>query len=216
MMNLRKRHGVPGLNTTSTADISFMLLIFFLVTTSMDVDKGLLRQLPMPEPQHQKQQSTVDKSTLMALHVTGDGKLLLNEHPIAVKRLKGEVISFVHRLGTRHLISIESDRDARYDLYFQMQNQLMMAYSELRDEFAKRQYGKSFSSLTKAQKDEVRKHCPQRLTESYADAQNFSNKSVSADAEEKQGDAANQYFDAGKQKPSEATSSASAQKGGDL
>ena len=204
MMNLRKRHGVPGLNTTSTADISFMLLIFFLVTTSMDVDKGLLRQLPMPEPQHQKQQSTVDKSTLMAIHVTGDGQLLLNEHHIAVN------------LGTRHLISIESDRDARYDLYFQMQNQLMMAYSELRDEFAKRQYGKSFSSLTKAQKDEVRKHCPQRLTESYADAQNFSNKSVSADAEEKQGDAANQYFDAGKQKPSEATSSASAQKGGDL
>lgn len=216
MMNLRKRHGVPGLNTTSTADISFMLLIFFLVTTSMDVDKGLLRQLPMPEPQHQKQKSTVDKSTLMALHVTGEGQLLLNDHPIAVSRLKGEVIGFVHRLGTRHLISIESDRDARYDLYFQMQNQLMMAYSELRDEFAQRQYGKSFASLTKSQKDVVRKQCPQRITESYADAQNFSNKSVSADAEEKQGDAANQYIDAGKQKPSEATSSASAQKGGDL
>ena len=190
MMNLRKRHGVPGLNTTSTADISFMLLIFFLVTTSMDVDKGLLRQLPMPEPQHQKQQSTVDKSTLMALHVTGDGQLLLNEHPIAVNRLKGEVISWVHRLGARHLISIESDRNARYGLYFQMQNQLMMAYSQLRDEYAQQHYGKTFALLTKAQKDEVRKRCPQRITESYADAQTFSNKSVSADAEEQQGDAA--------------------------
>ena len=188
MMNLRKRHGVPGLNTTSTADISFMLLIFFLVTTSMDVDKGLLRQLPMPEPQHKQQQSMVDKSTLMALHVTSDDKLLLNDRPIAVGSLKGEVISWVHRLGARHLISIESDRDARYDLYFQMQNQLMMAYSQLRDEYAQQHYGKAFSALSKAQKDEVRKRCPQRITESYADAKNFSNKSVSADAEEQQGD----------------------------
>ena len=63
MKSLRKLHGVPGLNTTSTADISFMLLIFFLVTTSMDVDKGLLRQLPAPEPKHQEA-SVVDKSTL--------------------------------------------------------------------------------------------------------------------------------------------------------
>ena len=56
MLIRRKQHETPGLNTTSTADISFMLLIFFLVTTSMDVDKGLLRQLPSPEPQKKEQQ----------------------------------------------------------------------------------------------------------------------------------------------------------------
>ena len=71
MLIRRKQHETPGLNTTSTADISFMLLIFFLVTTSMDVDKGLLRQLPLPEPQKkEQQQSVVDKANLMALRLT--------------------------------------------------------------------------------------------------------------------------------------------------
>ena len=65
----RKNHNVPGLNTTSTADISFMLLIFFLVTTSMDVDKGLSRQLPPPEPPKKEQmESQVQKDKLMELH----------------------------------------------------------------------------------------------------------------------------------------------------
>ena len=51
----RRRKKVPGLNTTSTADISFMLLIFFLVTSSMDTDKGLPRQLPPPQQEQQKE-----------------------------------------------------------------------------------------------------------------------------------------------------------------
>lgn len=186
MKSLRKLHGVPGLNTTSTADISFMLLIFFLVTTSMDVDKGLLRQLPAPEPKHQEA-SVVDKSTLLALYVTADNQLLVNEQPLPVGRLQSEVINFVHRLGARHLISIESDRDASYDLYFQVQNQLMMAYSALRDEYARKHYGKVFSRLPKNEKELVRSACPQRITESYANAHRFEDKSVSADAEEKKG-----------------------------
>ena len=185
MKNFR-RNGVPQLNTTSTADISFMLLIFFLVTTSMDVDKGLLRQLPSPEPQHQQQTSMVDKSTLMSLHVTGDGKLLMNGAEISPSKLQQEVLNFVHRLGAKHLIAIESDRDACYDLYFQMQNQLMLAYGTWRDEYAKQHYGKRFATLSKAEKDKVRKACPQRITESYANAQRMENKSVSEDAEEKQ------------------------------
>ena len=75
MLIRRKQHETPGLNTTSTADISFMLLIFFLVTTSMDVDKGLLRQLPSPEPQKkEQQQSVVDKANLMALRLTAGGR----------------------------------------------------------------------------------------------------------------------------------------------
>lgn len=64
----RNKRQVPGVNTASTADISFMLLIFFLVTTSMDVDKGLFRLLPSPEPQKQlKTETIVDKKTLLSL-----------------------------------------------------------------------------------------------------------------------------------------------------
>lgn len=183
----RNKRQVPGVNTASTADISFMLLIFFLVTTSMDVDKGLFRLLPSPEPQKQlKTETIVDKKTLMALHVTADHRLLLNDKPIEVSRLKGEIIQFVNRLGNRHLISIESDREADYDLYFRMQNQIMMAYNEIRNQYSMKHFGKAFDALSSSQKESVRKNCQQRVTESYANASVGSDKRVDAMTEEQE------------------------------
>lgn len=188
MLIRRKSHETPGLNTTSTADISFMLLIFFLVTTSMDVDKGLLRQLPSPEPQKKEQQSVVDKANLMALRLTAGDTLLVNGKPMQVSQLKEETIRFVHRLGKKHLISIESDRDADYNLYFQMQNQLMEAYSQLRNETAQKKYHRDYALLNNDQKEQVRNICPQRITESYANAMTQTDQRVDANAEEKQGE----------------------------
>ena len=189
MLIRRKQHETSGLNTTSTADISFMLLIFFLVTTSMDVDKGLLRQLPSPEPQKkEQQQSVVDKANLMALRLTAGDTLLVNGKPMQVSRLKEETIRFVHRLGKKHLISIESDRDADYNLYFQMQNQLMEAYSQLRNETAQKKYHRDYALLNNDQKEQVRNICPQRITESYANAMTHADQRVDANAEEKQGE----------------------------
>lgn len=189
MLIRRKQRETPGLNTTSTADISFMLLIFFLVTTSMDVDKGLLRQLPSPEPQKKEQQQTVvDKANLMALRLTAGDTLLVNDKPMKVSQLKEETIRFVHRLGKKHLISIESDRDADYNLYFQMQNQLMEAYSQLRNETAQKKYHRNYALLNNDQKEQVRNICPQRITESYANAMTQTDQRVDANAEEKQGE----------------------------
>lgn len=189
MLIRRKQHKTPGLNTTSTADISFMLLIFFLVTTSMDVDKGLLRQLPSPEPQKkEQQQSVVDKANLMELRLTAGDTLLVNGKPMLVSQLKEETIRFVHRLGKKHLISIESDRDADYNLYFQMQNQLMEAYSQLRNETAQKKYHRDYALLNNDQKEQVRNICPQRITESYANAMTHADQRVDANAEEKQGE----------------------------
>ena len=189
MLIRRKQRETPGLNTTSTADISFMLLIFFLVTTSMDVDKGLLRQLPSPEPQKKEQQQTVvDKANLMALRLTAGDTLLVNDKPMKVSLLKEETIRFVHRLGKKHLISIESDRDADYNLYFQMQNQLMEAYSQLRNETAQKKYHRDYALLNNDQKEQVRNLCPQRITESYANAMTQTDQRIDANAEEKQGE----------------------------
>ena len=189
MLIRRKQHETLGLNTTSTADISFMLLIFFLVTTSMDVDKGLLRQLPSPEPQKKEQQQTmVDKANLMTLRLTAGDTLLVNDKPMKVSQLKEETIRFVHRLGKKHLISIESDRDADYNLYFQMQNQLMEAYSQLRNETAQKKYHRDYALLNNDQKEQVRNICPQRITESYANAMTHADQRVDANAEEKQGE----------------------------
>lgn len=186
MLIRRKQRETPGLNTTSTADISFMLLIFFLVTTSMDVDKGLLRQLPSPEPQKKEQQTVVDKASLMELRLTAGDTLLVNGKPMKVSQLKEETIRFVHRLGKKHLISIESDRDADYNLYFQMQNQLMEAYSQLRNETAQKKYHRDYALLNNDQKEQVRNICPQRITESYANAMTHADQRVDANAEEKQ------------------------------
>lgn len=188
MLIRRKQRETPGLNTTSTADISFMLLIFFLVTTSMDVDKGLLRQLPSPEPQKKEQQTVVDKANLMELRLTAGDTLLVNGKPMQVSQLKEETIRFVHRLGKKHLISIESDRDADYNLYFQMQNQLMEAYSQLRNETAQKIYHRNYALLNNDQKEQVRNICPQRITESYANAMTQTDQRVDANAEEKQGE----------------------------
>lgn len=188
MLIRRKQRETPGLNTTSTADISFMLLIFFLVTTSMDVDKGLLRQLPSPEPQKKEQQTVVDKANLMALRLTAGDTLLVNDKPMKVSQLKEETIRFVHRLGKKHLISIESERDADYNLYFQMQNQLMEAYSQLRNETAQKKYHRDYALLNNDQKEQVRNICPQRITESYANAMTHADQRVDANAEEKQGE----------------------------
>ena len=188
MLIRRKQRETPGLNTTSTADISFMLLIFFLVTTSMDVDKGLLRQLPSPDPQKKEQQTVVDKANLMELCLTAGDTLLVNGKPMQVSLLKEETIRFVHRLGKKHLISIESDRDADYNLYFQMQNQLMEAYSQLRNETAQKKYHRDYALLNNDQKEQVRNICPQRITESYANAMTHADQRVDANAEEKQGE----------------------------
>ena len=191
MLIRSKQHETPGLNTTSTADISFMLLIFFLVTTSMDVDKGLLRQLPSPEPQNkERQESVVDKENLLAIRLTAGDSLLVNDRPMKVRQLKEEVIRLVHRLGKKHLISVESDRDADYNLYFQMQNELMEAYSQLRNETSQMKYHMNYAQLGNDQKEEVRKLCPQRITESYANATTYSDKRIDANAEEKKGDEA--------------------------
>lgn len=168
MIIQRRKHRVPGLNTTSTADISFMLLIFFLVTTNMDVDKGLSRQLP-PANKEENQQSFAEKGTTMALKITQDNKLIVNDKQQPIKGLRNQVISFVERVGKRHLITVEADPQSDYDTYFHLQNELVAAYRVLRDQTAQRLYHRNFAALSPQQKDHVRDVCPQHIAEQYHD-----------------------------------------------
>ncbi len=167
MFTKRRRHQVPGLNTTSTADISFMLLIFFLVTTNMDVDKGLTRQLPPAEKQEQ-QLSQVMRGTMMTLVITRDNALLVDGKPTSVHKVCGLAENFVRRVGKKHLIKIQASPEAEYDIYFQLQNQLAMAYSRLRNEVALKTYGRTYAKLTDAQREQVKERCPQRIAEDDA------------------------------------------------
>lgn len=161
-----RKRVVPQLNTTSTADISFMLLIFFLVTTNMDVDKGITRQLP-PAGQQQRQESFVEKGTVLDLQITADNKLLVNGKPYAVNRLQRRVEVFVTRLGKRHLIKVSTDPMASYDVYFHMQNQLVNAYRSLRERKALAQFGRHYAELSDVQRDKIKDEIPQRIAEQY-------------------------------------------------
>ena len=163
----RRKHIVPALNTTSTADISFMLLIFFLVASSMDVDKGLLRQLPPADTKEEPLEVDVSKERLMELKITGDNQLLLDGQPVEVNGLRNRVAEFVSRVGSKHLISIDADPNSSYETYFKMQNEIVVAYAMVRNELAKRKFGQSLSRLTNDKRDEVKALLPQRIAEIY-------------------------------------------------
>ena len=75
---------MPGLNTTSTADISFMLLIFFLVTSSMDTDWGLPRQLPPPDDLTKEEELVVKQRNALCLKLDANNQLTCNDEPMAI------------------------------------------------------------------------------------------------------------------------------------
>ncbi len=135
MFKRRKQHSVPGLNTASTADISFMLLIFFLITTSMDSDKGLGRGLPPLDPDEQMQQEMdIDQKKVMTIHLLEDGTLTIDDEKTELTpSIRGRIKQFIVKAGPKHIIELHVNREAEYDKYFQLQNQLVKCYAELKD-----------------------------------------------------------------------------------
>lgn len=158
---------VPQLNTTSTADISFILLVFFLVMTSMDVDKGLQRQLPPIDNKPQEEVADISKSNLLELKITAQSKLLADGKPMELSQLRRHVVAFIGKKADpqRHVISLDVDRSASYDAYFNVQNELIAAYNQLRDKYALKTYGKVYARCTADERKKVRQHYPQRIAE---------------------------------------------------
>ena len=162
----RKRRRVPSLNTTATADISFMLLVFFLVTTSIDSDKGLNRTLP-PLSQDETEQA-IDVSERNVLRITIDDKdsLRCEGEQVTPDELRERIRSFVSTTEMeKHVLSIQVSRQTSYDAYFAMQNAIVAAYQSLRSEYAKQRFGLPLEQLTPEQRDSVILHVPQRISE---------------------------------------------------
>lgn len=164
----RNKRRVPEINTTSTADISFMLLIFFLVTTSMDHDKGLKRQLPPPESQKEVLMTDVDKNNVLTLAITADNKYMMNDTIASLSKIHDEAGMFIKRVGENHIIQLLADRNGDYESYFKLQNMLVNLYSELRDEAAQAKFKKPFMECTDVQRDTIRVHLPQRISEEFS------------------------------------------------
>lgn len=186
-MFARRKKEMPGLDTTSTADISFMLLIFFLVTSSMDTDWGLSRQLPPPENQAQEEELVIKQRNALCLRLNAENQLTCNDEPLAVDDLSQRVEEFVansandptlpekserevHLMGRcqvsdRHVIIVEVSPKATYDAYFQMQNAVVAGYNHLRDELAKEKFHHPYAKCNAEERDAIAMVYPQRISE---------------------------------------------------
>lgn len=169
MFGSKRDHRVPGLNTTSTADISFMLLIFFLVTTSMDADKGITRELPPIDKKSENTPTNVSNDKTLRLHIDNDGRLFCNDRPMDVSSLKDSVENVVNRGGKEHVIQLRTERNASYDSYFHVQNEIVAAYNDIRNQKAEQAYGEPYEELNEEQKETIVKAVPQRISETYVE-----------------------------------------------
>ena len=131
MFRHRRRSEIPSLNTSSTADISFMLLIFFLMTSSMDAGNGLKRQLP-PPPQEQEQVADILDSDIMTIVLDADGRMTVDGNEFSLQQLQQEVRQFAAVNPRHRVVAIKTDPQAKYDAYFQLQNAIVAAYRPLK------------------------------------------------------------------------------------
>lgn len=183
----KMRRSIPELNTTSTADISFMLLIFFLVTSSMDTDKGLRRLLPHPTDEQEQRDVQVQRRNVLEISIDADSHITVGGEPTEPAQLSERVARFVANeqlsadlpqltrrnvplLGTclvsdRHVIAIKADRDAHYDTYFQVQNAIVDGYLQLRNQLAQKHFHQPYRACTAEQREAVATVFPQRVSE---------------------------------------------------
>lgn len=168
MFRKRNHRQIPELNTTSTADISFMLLIFFLVTSSMDTDKGLMRQMAPPPLEHE-QPMDVHKDLVMRVAIDADNQLLCDDEAVTSQQLAEKVIAFASVNREEHVISIEADPASTYETYFLMQDAIASAYHTLRSQYTLKHYGRDYARCSGEERAAANDYYPQRISESLAE-----------------------------------------------
>ena len=165
MFRKRYHKQIPELNTTSTADISFMLLIFFLVTSSMDTNKGLLRQLAPPPIEHQQPQD-VNKDLVIRVELDAHDQLTCDGKAATLQELQEAIVAMAMVNRTDHVVSVQADRATTYEAYFRMQDAIVGAYHSLREHYSQQHYGRPYHRLSGDERAIVNDYYPQRISES--------------------------------------------------
>jgi biopolymer transport protein ExbD len=179
---------VPEVPTASLADIAFLLLIFFLVTTTMDVDSGLERRLPQwvdPNLEIDDDQQIKERNVFVVL-VNRDNNLLVENEWTRVEDLREKAKEFLANpnnsetlpekepvqvplfgevMVSKGVISLRNDLDTKYGTYIAVQNELVAAVNELREELAKEKFGKPFTDCDEQQQEAIRDVIPSRISE---------------------------------------------------
>ena len=167
---------VPDINAASMADIAFQLLIFFIISTTMDTDSGLFRKLPpMPEQKELVQEDIRERNVFVVL-VNRNNQLLVENEVMNIKDLRIRAKEFIENPGNDpdlpervmtevpyfgsfpvtkfHVISLQNDRGTSYKTYLAVQNELTGAYNELRNELAMKKFNMRYDDFRSEEGEE--------------------------------------------------------------
>lgn len=175
------------INASSMADIAFLLLIFFLVTTTMNVDTGLARMLPpIPDKENPDDKTDVKQRNIFTVLINKSDRLLVEDQPMDLGMLRDKTKEFIMNPNNdldlpekqtveveyfgnvevgKGVISLQNDRGTSYKMYMLVQNELVAAVNELREQVARGKFGKSYNDLPEDQQKAVQKVIPQRISE---------------------------------------------------
>ena len=186
---------IQEINAGSMADIAFLLLIFFLVATTMNTDTGLVRMLPPMPPEDQPQDEIkVKERNLFLVFINGRGDIMAGaagkQEAIDLRQLKDRTKEFIlNPLDDENLpekankdielpdggkwvypvsegvVSLQTTLDTGYQSYIMVQNELTRAFNEVRDEVAQRKFGAKFADLPEELRNAVSKAVPLKISE---------------------------------------------------
>ncbi|MDX8338545.1 biopolymer transporter ExbD [Draconibacterium sp. IB214405] len=187
---------IPEIPAASLADIAFMLLIFFLVTTTMDVDSGLRRKLPqwVDPAELEEQNNEINERNIFVVLVNKNNDLLVEGDYEQIENLRDRAKEFMANpynaenlpekepvelpyfgqvMVTKGVISLRNDLDTQYGVYLAVQNELVAAINELRDELAKQEFGKAYEDLDSDKQDAIKKIYPLKISEAEPKGKNI-------------------------------------------
>ncbi len=201
---------IPEINAGSMADIAFLLLIFFLVTTTMDVDTGLMRRLPPPPKKNEKTEVDINKRNVFMVLINKDNVLAINGNPAEVGELRPRIKEFILNANddpnlsekeliadklkielskkepdqekvnlykeiikefgdgayvSKGIVSLQNDRGTTYGKYIEVQNEIVGAFNDLRDNMAKKKWGKPYDKLDENQQKMIKTMIPMSISE---------------------------------------------------
>jgi len=149
--------------TASQADLAFLLLLFFLVSTVIDVDTGI--GLTLPEYVEDVETVEVSKDRMASVLVNETGDVLLDGQPISLFQIKNTLKPRIHSKieqpkNKKLIVSIKTDRKTVYNAYIQALDQVKLAFFEVRDEYSNARFGKRYIDLDEAEQNEMKEAVP--------------------------------------------------------
>ena len=181
---MRHFRNTPEVNAGSMADIAFLLLIFFLVTTTIAKDKGIIRALPEPCPRGEKCDVDIYERNVFRIAVNENGELFVNDNPMHMRDLGVSLKNFIDNNGDGSCtycfgkksalasdnpqlaaIVINTSPLTSYKYYISIQDELTKAYYDLREEYVNNILKKDIANLTSEELKKVQQAYPFRISE---------------------------------------------------